>query len=614
MCGICGYTGAGHPGLVDEMIADLRMRGPDGAGHHDSGPIHLGHTRLAIVDIAGGGQPMTRSEGRYTVSCNGEIYNYAALRADLEKQGQIFSTTCDTELIPLGFAVHGEDFFSRLDGMFAIALVDNLTHTLHLARDHLGIKPLYYARTGSDLVFASSARAVTRHPAVTRRLSSDAVQELLMFRYVRSGRSLFRDIQSLSPGSLLTWHAGRLTERSFWVPRRRGAGGTAPATAIADRVQATLRDTVRRQLRADVPVGLFLSGGVDSATIAHYARQHATGLTAFTFSTGGPDDETEVARALAGHFGLRHRVITMNGRDFESMPDIIAAMDNPVGDPIVIPTYMLCGAAAREVKVVLTGEGADEMFGGYAHFPVLRRLGRLARTMPALRHLGALVRHTPVWALDRMFDYPASLGTLGREAAARLIEALGDSGRLLRTAMAVMDDEEIARATTLGRSPPAPPADLSFAGLLFDFLRTWLPNQILHKMDQLSMAHGLEARVPFVDVGLYDTLIEAPDALMAQGGKNKTILREIAAREGVPVARRPKVPFHLPVEQLWREPFGRLCDEWLSETLIRRHGIIRSDYVRQCRIELERGEFLASKRLAVMASLHMWVESRQATL
>jgi asparagine synthase (glutamine-hydrolysing) len=613
MCGIAGYTGPERPGLIERMISDVEPRGPDGQGKYSEGGVHFGHTRLAIIDIEGGEQPMTRADGRYTVCYNGEIYNYDDLRADLEKAGQVFTTTCDTEIIPLGFAVYGEGLFERLNGMFAFALHDSESGRLYLVRDHFGVKPLYWAETGADVVFSSSARAVARHPDVDRSLDTAAIREFLQYRYIRSERHLFQGVRQVPPGSYLTWDGAGTRLNTFWRPARRSGASGVPAETIIARAREMVDDSVRMQLRADVPLGIFLSGGVDSAVVAHAAARHsAEPISAFTFSIGDDADETERAGQLARDHGFQHRVVRLSSDDFGDFPKVIQRMDNPVGDAIVLPTSKLCEIAAQSVKTVLTGEGADELFGGYVHFPVLRRLGRLSVTAPFLSALAPLLRLAPVGLLNRFFDYEASLGRLGRIRVAKLIGALGDTGQLSALAVQVIDDDEIEEGTHLGRPAHRDPRDLSLGALMLDFTRTWLPNQILNKMDQLSMAHGLEARVPYVDHRLYDLLLDADDGLFLRGGENKIVLRAIARQQGLAAAGHAKVAFHLPMERLWERELGQLCDDWLSDSMVKKFGFLRPSYVARCRTDLAAGEFLASKKLVSMASLHMWLEGNGA--
>jgi len=611
MCGIAGYTGPEIDGLLGRMVDAIRHRGPDGDGVYARNGVHLGHTRLAIVDPEGGAQPMVREEGRYVVTYNGEIYNYAALRERIEAAGRRFTTNCDTELLPLGYAAFGRDFFADLIGIFAFALYDTLEDRLFLVRDHFGIKPLYYAELPDGLTFSSCARAVALHPATDRSLNADAVRDFLQFRYVPDGSHFFAGIRTLPPGSYLE-AASNESPRivHYWQPvKRNGQDAWGPEEWV-ERTETLLDDAIGLQLRADVPVGLFLSGGVDSSTIATFAaRRCAYPMQAFTFSMRDDEDEVASARRIADAVGAAHTVVdTDNAEDYSGLYHAIACMDLPVGDAIILPTYQLCQAASQDLKVVLTGEGADEIFGGYVHFGAFEKLARLRKALPFADRLAPLVRLAPLALLDQFFDYQASLGDQGRVKLSRMIASLRDDRAIYRLASSVIDDHDIVDATNLGAPPASDGMDLSLAAAMLETVETWLPYQILNKMDQLSMAHGLEARVPFLDPRLYEHMAGAPDELILANGENKVLLRRVLQRQGGDW-KRPKLAFHVPMEKRYRSALQKLCNEWLSREEIRKHGILNEGYVQENLRYLERGDFLASKRLVTMASLHMWLDA-----
>ena len=284
-------------------------------------------------------------------------------------------------------------------------------------------------------------------------------------------------------------------------------------------------------------------------------------------------------------------------------------MDHPVGDAIVVPTYRLCRAAARDLKVVLTGEGADEVFGGYVHFAALLKLARLARLVPFAHRLAGGVSALPLALLNHFFDYQASLGRLGRQKLARMVARIHDPRALYRLASSVIDDDDIETAAQLGSPARETPIELSLPDLMLETVKTWLPYQILNKMDQLSMVHGLEARVPFLDPRIYDHLVTAPDSMFLEGRENKVLLRRVLERAGGVNARRPKFAFHVPVEQRYRGELETLCDEWLGHDVTSRFGILNEPFIRANVAALRRGEFLASKRLLAMVGLHMWLDA-----
>lgn len=615
MCGIAGYTGRETAGVLERMVDAIRHRGPDGDGVWSDGKVHFCHTRLAIVDIEGGSQPMVREDGRCILTYNGEIYNYDDLRAKIEATGRRLTTNCDTELLPLGYAAFGPSFFSELIGIFAFALYDAREERLFLVRDHFGIKPLFYAETGSDIVFGSTVGAITCAPGIDKSLRAEALREFLQYRYQPSGCHFFQGVETLPPGSYLEKPLGKPHRVvSYWTPEVRSGDSDWSDKEWVERTETLLDDAIALQLRSDVPVGLFLSGGVDSSTIATFAARHCPyPMTAYTFSMRDADDEVAPARAIAESVGAQHVVVdTDNTDDFSGLYDAIGCMDLPVGDAIVLPTYQLCAAASRDHKVVLTGEGADEIFGGYVHFSGLKSLAKLRRVLPFADRLAPLVHLTPIPLLNLFFDYQASLGSLGRKKVARMIARIRQPGVLNRLASTIIDDTDIVRAADLGN--PSPPADitLDLGVLMNDTVRTWLPYQILNKMDQLSMAHGLEARVPFLDPRLHDHLVTAPDRLILEGGQNKILLRQVLERQGGDW-KRPKFAFHVPMERGYRKALERLCRSWLSSDQTKRHGIVRQGFIDENMQYLAGGDFIAAKRLVTMTALHMWLDANGHT-
>lgn len=614
MCGITGYVGRTVDRLLPRMIDAIRSRGPDGDGDFISTPVHFGHTRLAIIDLVSGDQPMVRKQGRVAITYNGEVYNYIELRKEIEAAGFVFETKSDTEVILLGYLAFGPAFFKRMIGIFAFAVADLEKRCVILVRDHFGIKPLYYAKTKDTLVFSSCARAVALHPAVDRSLNATAIRDYLQFRYVPNGQHFFSGIQTLPVGSMLQYEFdGTEKIERYWTAAQRAPDDRIDEKTWITGTQGLLDDAIRIQLRSDVPVGLFLSGGVDSSTIATFGTRHAPArMTAYTYAMEGDHDEVAAAADIARHTGAEHRIVRGEGAGaLAGLRDAIACMDLPVGDAIIVPTYRLCEVAARDLKVVLTGEGADEVFGGYVHFSALFKLARLSRLIPFVNRLAGGIEVLPIALLNLFFDYQASLGTLGRSRVARMIRSIHEPTALYRMASSVIDDEEIVEAANLGPAVSQDIGPLTLPNLMAETARTWLPYQILNKMDQLSMAHGLEARVPFLDPRIYDHVLSAPDSLFVSGSENKIMLRKVLAQAGGLNANRPKFAFHVPIEQRYRAELDTMCADWLSDDQIARHGILKKKYVQDNVAALRSGEFLASKRLVTMVGLHMWLDEHQ---
>ena len=499
--------------------------------------------------------------------------------------------------------------------MFAFALRDNLQDRVWLVRDHLGVKPLYYSVVGGALVFSSTIAAILEYPDVSKTLDASRVVEFLQYRWVRSGEPLYADIRALPPASCIEWSGGHISVKRFW---RIGDDPRTEAKSYpeyVDSIETLLADSVSCQLRSDVPVGIFLSGGVDSSLIAHYAKKSGCGeIDAYTFEAEGKFDETAAARQTADACGFRHHVVALQPNDFDRFPDIVASIDQPVGDTVILPTWKLCSAASRDVKVVLSGEGADEVFGGYAHLPVVRALSRLASVAPLVRWLSPLLHLVPTTVLTQLFGKYGPIGELGREAAVELMAATGDQRLLWDRANAIMNDLEISKATHLEPPAPAKGMTATLEDLRKNLLEGWLPEQILHKTDQLSMSCGIEARVPYVNKSIIELTRSSPTQYYRTGRHDKRPLRDLAGNLASPSGMQRKMPFQLPSQGRWQTAVNGMCREWLSEAVIHKHGVVKKDYRDQCLARFDKGEFLAGKRLVSMASLHMWLDARGAAL
>src|SRR5215213_6529394 len=374
MCGICGIVrGDGRsvdPALLGAMSDTLRHRGPDSAGEALLGEAGLAARRLAIIDLEGGDQPIANEDGRIVVVQNGEIYNHAELRAELEAAGHRFRTPhSDTEVLVHLYEQHGPRFAERLRGMFAVAVWDGERRRLVLARDRFGIKPLYYRDAPRDFAFASELKALRRHPALSRELDLDALEAFLAFNAIHGPRTIFREVRKLPPGHVLVLEEGaaRLERYALDLPAAESEHRDEPWEALAGELRERLRDSVRAHLVADVPVGVLLSGGIDSSALAALAAQESSAPVA-TFSIGFAErsfSEVELARAIAARYGTDHHELVVEPDAVELLPTIAAAFDEPFADSSALPTYLVSELAARHVKVALSGEGGDELFGGY---------------------------------------------------------------------------------------------------------------------------------------------------------------------------------------------------------------------------------------------------------
>jgi len=520
MCGIAGVMtlGAGPPpdALLDALLGALAHRGPDGEGRHIAANVGIVQARLAIIDLATGDQPLYEPGGAALVG-NAEIYNYVELREEM--QGARFQTRSDCE-VPLHlFRRHGLDFTRYLRGMYALAIHDPVAGRLVLTRDPFGIKPLYYAETDQGFVFASEPQALVATGLIAPEIDPVARGELLQLQFTTGRQTIFRGIQRVLPGETVVVVGGHVVER-----RRTAALPDGPPEPIAEdealaALDRVLEDSVRLHQRADVPYGLFLSGGIDSsAVLAMMARLNTRPVHAYTigFDGTGATDERALARVAASALGAEHIEVSFTEEDFwQLLPAVAAAMDDPAADYAILPTYKLAAVAGEDLKVVLSGEGGDEMFAGYGRYRSFGRPwwlgGRTPRSRGVFDHLGVLSLDTAGWR-DGI-------------AAAEMSAQGGERNRL-----------QSAQAADCAE---------------------WLPNDLLTKLDRCLMAHGVEGRTPFVDTTVAAFALRLPDALKVRDRRGKWLLRRWLA-ERLPEARpfAPKQGFTVPVGE-WIQRAGR---------------------------------------------------------
>jgi asparagine synthase (glutamine-hydrolysing) len=567
MCGICGIANRdfGRPVEVERLTTMRRSlvhRGPDGHGIHIEAGVGLAHQRLSIIDLEGGSQPLANEDETIWVSFNGEIYNYRALTEELKRRGHRFRTRSDTEVLVHGYEEYGLGLLEHLNGMFAFALHDVPHRRLVLARDQLGIKPLFYAVDRQALVFGSEIKAVQAALERSPCLRHASLQEYLLFRYVAWSRTLFEEIRRLPAGHLAVWEDGELEVRRYWEFPAYGADRDLSGDETVTQLDSKLSEAVAAQLMSDVPLGTFCSGGIDSGVVTGYAVRHSSDRL-MTFSVGFEDpewDETALASDTATRFGTAHHVLAASPGDFESsLATLIDYNDEPLSHPNSVPLFLLSRFAREHVKVVLTGEGADELFCGYPRYQVARVRGALRvvpqRAVDLLAAVAGLApghRATLLADLLRLpFEDSLILNSLYVEPqlAARLTgtpveSALSERRSVLAEAML----------------PGDPLASISRYELL-----TYL-DCALERMDRMSMATGLEARVPFLNLPLVNWALCLPSAHKMKGFARKRVLRRLADRMlSQKVARGPKSGFGIPIDcwfrtNTWRSLVDRLRD------------------------------------------------------
>jgi asparagine synthase (glutamine-hydrolysing) len=626
MCGITGMVSGGaaervHRDRLLAMCHTLRHRGPDDEGTYLDGPVGLAVTRLAVIDVAGGRQPVRNESRTVHAVVNGEIYNHLALRRQLARRGHRFESAADSEVVPHLYEEHGPDFAERLEGMFAIALWDASERRLVLCRDRAGIKPLYYADLGRRLVFGSEIRAILAG-GVTATLDLQAVSDYLSLMYVPGPRSIYREIRKLEPATVLVWREGSYTTRRYWrladTPPRHDL---SPPGARRE-LREILVDSVARHLMSDVPLGFFLSGGLDSGSVVAAARRVRPDAELKTFTVGFADrsyDERREAARVARHVGATHRELVVEPSAEDVIDRILPVFDEPFADPSLVPTYYLCGLAREHVTVALSGDGGDELFAGYLSY-VADKLAHHYRRLPRAITADlapALLRFVPASHQRASFGFKAN----------RFVRnALADPGRSHYLWRVVFREEHKARLLQ-----PDVYAELAdsyrtheahdVAGTAFDALtrfqytdaNVYLIDDVLTKVDRLSMAHSLEVRVPLLSTSAMEFAFSLPGRLKMPGYRTKRLLRAAMA-DALPtgISRMGKKGFNAPLPRWLTGALRPLVHEYLSRDVLRRQGYFRFDEVDKWISRHMTGAAEHGREIWTLLVLSLWAEEHKA--
>lgn len=611
MCGIAGLVSPGgqtvDASLLRRMTDALSHRGPDGEGLHVAPGVGLGHRRLSIIDLQGGGQPIFNEDQTLAIVFNGEVYNYRELTSELTQLGHAFRTLSDTEAIVHAYEAWGPACLDRFIGMFAIALWDAPRRELFLARDRFGKKPLYYRMEDGRLAFASELKALMRDDAFPPKLDLHALDGYLTFGYTPGDRCIVAGVEKLAPGHWLRWRDGQIETRCYWSPNFT-PDPRPSEREWQERLEATLRDAVRLRLRSDVPLGVFLSGGVDSSAITALACEEL-GAATKTYSIGFRErehDELPYARQVAEHFKSDHHELIVDDRDIGVLEEIAYHLDEPFADPSALPTYYVCREARKHVTVVLSGDGGDELFAGYARYGAALSYARADLAPAPLRRAvgGVALALTPtqVW---------------GRGLIERL--SLNGAGRYL-SQMAAFSHSERRALWGAGR------CDLAGAGLerfspwfdrygrddLLAALQgsdqaNYLPDDILVKVDRMAMRHSLEARCPLLDHRVAELANAMPAKFKRRGRHGKLILKRMLARR-LPAAilERRKRGFGIPIRKWFRSSLQDYARDWLLGPSARIVDVLERDAIGRLIEAHASGMRDFSRRIWTLLMLEHW--------
>jgi asparagine synthase (glutamine-hydrolysing) len=628
MCGIAGFLLA-QPTLaaaeiearVWRMIDTIRHRGPDDDGVWTDGLAALGQARLSIIDLSmAGHQPIASADGTVWLTYNGEVYNFAELRRDLVARGYVFRGHSDSEVIVNGWHAWGPRVFERMRGMFALALWDRRSHSLVLARDRLGKKPLYYAETPSGLAFGSEIKAVLAWPGIARIPDFAAIDDYLSLQYVPSPGTAFQGISRVPAAHYMVFAAAqgggwRLPETvQYWrLPEPRTVAGNTRREGLEAELVTHLEEAVRLRLIADVPVGAFLSGGIDSSSVVAMMARAATGPVR-TFSIGFADtayDERHYARQVAERYGTEHEEFVVEPDAVAVLPKLAWHYDEPFADPSAVPTYYVSEMARRRVTVALNGDGGDEAFLGYSRYRAMRYLDRLDRLPDALRRGIARVLALAPQGVQRRLRLGQIRGMLegAREQPARryagALVFFSDSDKEAGYGDAMRGRPA---GSTLDRLEPYfAAADDLLSGANWADIHTYLPDDLLVKVDVASMAHGLEARSPLLDHVLLEWAMGIPAEVKMAGGTAKALFKSAMAPYLPPeILHRRKMGFSVPIDRWFRAELRDLAYDTLLAPRAVERGVMRPGYVRRLLDQHCAGTHNHHTRLWALLMLELW--------
>jgi len=634
MCGIAGFVWPGSAGLPPEserlawlsaMTATLAHRGPDGEGLTLEGPAALGHRRLSIIDLAAGAQPMEDADGRAVVTFNGEIYNYRELRIRYTARGFRFRTNSDTEVILAAWLLDGPDGLDALEGMFAFALWDRQSRTLFAARDRFGKKPLYYTVQNGTLAFASELTALTKLPCLRLETPVAALMRFVAYEYVPTPETIYKDVFKLKPGHFLLFRDGHLTTAPYWEMPLPGPEPEASEAELCDRLRLLLAQAVKRRLVADVPLGVFLSGGIDSSTVAALMAGMVSRIK--TFSIGFSEasyDESRFARLVASRFATDHheRILSADACG-ALLPEIVARFDEPMADPSIVPTYLLSQVTRENVTVALGGDGPDELFYGYEYFPAFHLAAGYDRLPPFLRR-------RIIEPLAKRLPHSAGYVNPRFVAETFLAGAAAPQWRRVQTWLSAFTAEAQANLwqhPTPGLLAPdalfAPtrelfenfPAEDPLARVGYVFARQYMLDYILVKVDRCAMMHSLEVRAPFLDRDVAEFICRLPSRYKLRGAKRKYLLKKAVA--GIlpkEILGRGKRGFLIPTASWLRGQLRPQVDALLGERHLKEQGIFNPEEVTRLVAEHASGAADHRKKLWTLLVLQLWLAHHKPSI
>lgn len=619
MCGICGFNWEDRA-LLGGMMSEMAHRGPDARGKFFDNNVSLGSVRLAIVDLSKkGNQPIFNHDSSMLIVYNGELYNYKALRTELADKGYRFDSETDAEVVLHAYEEYGIGCLSRFNGMFAFCIYDTINKRLFLARDHLGIKPLYYYKADKKFIFASEIKSILKYREVEPSVNIKALPAYLSFRYVPGPSTMFNDIMKLLPGRYLVYNLKKqsVLVGEYW--NILSAQKVQYDNDLLTQLRLQLKDSINAQMIGDVPGGIFLSGGLDSSSVLAFMKQANPRSRISTFSLGfenqeGYENELRYARLVSEYFETDHDEIIISQDSLKILPKLIFHMDEPISDATIIPTYFLSEKASRKVKFVLTGEGGDELFGGYVHYGIINKLGTIRKSSFLKGLILRMIRIMPSNVLTKMFNYPSIIGEEGKQRLIEFVQELGDDARMYTNLISVFnehDKEKLINKDLYYRLSHKFISDLRreyfnskervIAQVRLREMQTWLPDYILTRLDKMSMSCSLESRVPLLDINMVGMVCSFP----LKHRRNKTLLKT-AMKKYLPreIIKRQKYPFSLPIDSWYNKGYKDMAESILDDNK-EVYQFINKDYVDKL-LKHGKSNILHSRQLWSILTLSIW--------
>ena len=626
MCGICGIFGFEDKKLIRRMTDVIKHRGPDDKGYYTNKDLMLGHRRLSIIDLKTGKQPIHNEDESVWVIYNGEIYNYKELRKSLEKKHS-FYTSSDTEVIVHLYEEFGDRFIEKLRGIFTLALFDCKKRKLYLARDRLGIKPLYYTILGKSLIFSSEIKSIIQCEKVKREVDYDSLFKYLTFRYVPDENTMLKGVKKLLPGHFMVFRNGKSVIKKYWSLDivEKGERGES---FYREKLKNLLEESVKIRLMSDVPLGVYLSGGFDSSSVVALMSkmvEEPIKTISIGFGHDDPVDELKYARFVSDHFGTEHHEIVAGPECIKLLPKIIWHLDEPITDATTIPTYIISEFAKKYLTVAMTGEGGDEMFGGYVQYKSVMLGERFMRMFPSVigqKLAKNLVKISPQILLDKFFEYPYSLGERGKSRLLEYISSMNDRDRTYLLFVSLFNEEDKKNLYSANSINKIDFSRLSeeikpnfgdsrgwelLSSIFSRELKTWLPNYILLRLDKMTMASAIEGRVPFLDHKLVEFCANIPFKLKIRGFNEKYLFRKTLSDLLPKVIRdRKKHPFFIPIDAWFNRGIKDLAEKILSESTIKKRSYFKYDYIRKIFRSHEKSKLIYSRQLWSLLTFELW--------